>query len=171
MREPCIHCGQRHFASDENCPVSQLAAEAWGKIVAYDGNIIGKQTPEIESMAVSEIKSAIKKATCDLQLVVQDREETIRLYGKTITKLEQSRAAHASESDLEWGGKLVRNTWIAWAKEQPNPKPSWLVPWEELSEPDKEVDRRIYAACRGGSCICNEGFGMNLSCPVHNVTK
>lgn len=40
-------------------------------------------------------------------------------------------------------GKLVRDTWIEWAKEQPNPKPSWFVPWEELSDPDKEVDRRI----------------------------
>jgi len=40
-------------------------------------------------------------------------------------------------------GKLVRAVWIGWAKEQPNPKPSWLKPWEELSEPDREVDRRI----------------------------
>lgn len=40
-------------------------------------------------------------------------------------------------------GKVVRNVWISWARMQPNPKPSWLVPWEELSEPDKEVDRCI----------------------------
>lgn len=40
-------------------------------------------------------------------------------------------------------GKMVRDEWVAWAKEQPNPKPSWLVPWDGLSEPDKEVDRRI----------------------------
>lgn len=43
-------------------------------------------------------------------------------------------------------GKIVREEWIAWAKEQPNPKPSWLVPWEGLSESDKEVDRRIGSA-------------------------
>lgn len=48
---------------------------------------------------------------------------------------------------LNVGGKLVRDIWIKWAKEQPNPKPSWLVPWEKLSEPEKEVDRRIFAAC------------------------
>lgn len=42
-------------------------------------------------------------------------------------------------------GKAVREEWIAWAKEQPNPKPSWLVQWEGLSEQDKEVDRRIGA--------------------------
>jgi hypothetical protein len=40
-------------------------------------------------------------------------------------------------------GRLVREVWIEWAKEQPNPKPSWLLPWDELSEPDREVDRRI----------------------------
>lgn len=40
-------------------------------------------------------------------------------------------------------GKVVRATWVAWAKEQPNPKPSWLVEWDALPEPDKEVDRRI----------------------------
>jgi len=40
-------------------------------------------------------------------------------------------------------GKQVRDIWIEWAREQLNPKPSWFVPWESLSEPDKEVDRRI----------------------------
>lgn len=40
-------------------------------------------------------------------------------------------------------GRIVRASWIAWAKQQPNPKPSWLVPWEGLDEPDREVDRRI----------------------------
>jgi hypothetical protein len=40
-------------------------------------------------------------------------------------------------------GKIVREVWIDWAKEQPNPKQSWLEPWENLAEPDKEVDRRI----------------------------
>ena len=40
-------------------------------------------------------------------------------------------------------GRIVREVWIAWAKEQPAPKPSWLVPYDQLNEPDKEVDRRI----------------------------
>lgn len=40
-------------------------------------------------------------------------------------------------------GRLVREVWIAWAKEQSAPKPSWLVPYDELAEADKEVDRRI----------------------------
>ncbi len=40
-------------------------------------------------------------------------------------------------------GEVVRNVWIDWAKEQLNPKPSWLLPWDKLAEPDREVDRRI----------------------------
>ncbi len=47
------------------------------------------------------------------------------------------------EQRRETLGRLVRQNWIAWAKEQPSPKPSWLVEWDELAEPDKEVDRRI----------------------------
>ncbi len=41
-------------------------------------------------------------------------------------------------TNREDGGKLVRNAWIFWAQQQPNPKPSWLVPWEGLSNPRPE---------------------------------
>lgn len=40
-------------------------------------------------------------------------------------------------------GRFVREAWVRWAQTQPNPKPSWLVPYDELSEPDKEADRQI----------------------------
>lgn len=40
-------------------------------------------------------------------------------------------------------GRLVRELWVSWAERQPNPKPSWLVPYEALSESDKEADRVI----------------------------
>lgn len=40
-------------------------------------------------------------------------------------------------------GMLVREAWVDWAKEQPNPKPHWLTPYKDLSESDKEADRRI----------------------------
>ena len=40
-------------------------------------------------------------------------------------------------------GRLVREAWVRWALTQPNPKPSWLVPYDQLSEPDKEADRQI----------------------------
>jgi hypothetical protein len=45
--------------------------------------------------------------------------------------------------DREALGRLVRDEWVRWAREQPNPKPSWLTPWSDLSESEREVDRRI----------------------------
>jgi hypothetical protein len=45
-------------------------------------------------------------------------------------------------------GRLVRETWVTWAKRQPDPKPSWLVPWEDLSEDQRKVDAEIEAAVR-----------------------
>lgn len=42
-------------------------------------------------------------------------------------------------------GRLVRETWVAWAQEQPEGqrKPSWLIPWTELDAGQREVDCRI----------------------------
>jgi hypothetical protein len=40
-------------------------------------------------------------------------------------------------------GREVRRVWVAWAREQLDPKPSWLAPWEALGEAEREVDRRI----------------------------
>lgn len=40
-------------------------------------------------------------------------------------------------------GRFVREAWVRWAQTQPNPKPSWLVSYEELDEADKEADRQI----------------------------
>ena len=40
-------------------------------------------------------------------------------------------------------GRVVRSAWIEWAGQQTHPKSSWLVPYEELEESDKEADRLI----------------------------
>lgn len=40
-------------------------------------------------------------------------------------------------------GRFVREAWVRWAETQLSPKPSWLVPYDELSEADKEADRQI----------------------------
>ncbi|HSS11796.1 MAG TPA: hypothetical protein VLL25_18050 [Acidimicrobiales bacterium] len=54
-------------------------------------------------------------------------------------------------------GRRVREAWIAWAQRQPTPKSSWLVPYDDLAESDKEADRCI------GSALWGDGFadGMN----------
>jgi NTP pyrophosphatase (non-canonical NTP hydrolase) len=40
-------------------------------------------------------------------------------------------------------GRLVRQVWVQWAQEQPDPRPSWLLPWEDLDDGQKEADMRI----------------------------
>jgi hypothetical protein len=43
----------------------------------------------------------------------------------------------------EYLGRLVRAVWVVWAREQSDPKTNHLLPWESLSEKDREVDERI----------------------------
>ena len=40
-------------------------------------------------------------------------------------------------------GVAVRDAWVTWACSQPNPKQSWLVPYDHLEERDKQADRMI----------------------------
>lgn len=40
-------------------------------------------------------------------------------------------------------GRLVRDSWIAYCREIGDDKPSHLLPYDDLSEQDKEADRRI----------------------------
>ena len=40
-------------------------------------------------------------------------------------------------------GLVVRRAWITWATQQPNPKSDLLIPYDLLSEADKEGDRQI----------------------------
>ena len=53
-----------------------------------------------------------------------------------------------SDGERERLGRLVRAAWVEWAHEQPNPHPSWLTPWDQLSESGKEADRRV------GEVVC-----------------
>jgi hypothetical protein len=55
---------------------------------------------------------------------------------------DEQRLVSPRPSDDELG-RQVRDEWVAWAREQPDPKPSWLVPWDDLAERDKDADRRI----------------------------
>lgn len=49
-------------------------------------------------------------------------------------------------------GRMVRDAWVRWAGQQPDPKPSWLVGYDDLSEPDKEADRQIGEALYLAGC-------------------
>lgn len=48
--------------------------------------------------------------------------------------------------DWEEAGKRVREAWMAWALSQTDPKPSWLLPWEEMEREDQEADIQIAQA-------------------------
>jgi hypothetical protein len=53
--------------------------------------------------------------------------------------------------DREKLGRIERAVWVEWASGQPDPKPSWLVPWELLDESQREADRQMgMAAAREG---------------------
>lgn len=71
------------------------------------------------------------------------------------------------ESHRDALGRRVREVWVAWAQRQPNPKPSWLVPYDDLSEPDKEADRCI------GSALWGDGFadGERAAAWMRRVTS
>ena len=60
--------------------------------------------------------------------------------------LVQDEAANGNRAlpyDRDQLGRFVREAWVRWAETQPNPKPSWLLPYDDLGEPDKEADRQI----------------------------
>ena len=65
-------------------------------------------------------------------------------------------------------GRRVREVWIAWAQQQPSPKPSWLVPWDDLGEADKEVDCCIGSAI-WADCIA-EHVGSIASAELARLT-
>jgi hypothetical protein len=48
--------------------------------------------------------------------------------------------------DRETLGRIVRAAWVEYCQEIGDTKPSHIAPWDELSEQDKEVDRRIAEA-------------------------
>jgi hypothetical protein len=53
--------------------------------------------------------------------------------------------------DREKLGRIVRATWVECATGQPDPKPSWLLPWEMLDEFQRDAD------CQMGLDAAREG--------------
>lgn len=106
--------------------------------------------------------SAREQRCCELEEeiaaihdVFRDREVTVNTQTVKEAQVYFIAATSVMDFDRDQLGKIVRDAWIEWAKEQPDPKPSWLLPWEDLAEPDKEADRRIgeavVRACEPGA--------------------
>ena len=66
-------------------------------------------------------------------------------------------------------GRLVRETWVAWACEQRDRKLSWLVPWDNLDDGQREVDMRIGEAVANYALTENAAtYGVScVSCAGH----
>lgn len=65
------------------------------------------------------------------------------LTAEQIAEASDGLPVNAQQRLRQTRGRVVRQTWVSWAKEQESPKPSWLIPWEELDESQREVDMRI----------------------------
>lgn len=69
---------------------------------------------------------------------------TLREYERVLAEVAALREAPQEIAvDRDVLGRVVREAWVRWAQTQPDPKPHWLAPYDELSEPDKEADRQI----------------------------
>ena len=68
-----------------------------------------------------------------------------RLAG--LTEVSELCSESIGQADPDRGGRVVREAWVRWAQLQPDAKPSWLLPYDELSAAEKGVDRQIFEAC------------------------
>lgn len=67
-----------------------------------------------------------------------------RHFAVPASEWERIKAQQPTPNDRrEYLGRIVRDVWVKWASEQPNPKPHHLDPWEVLPPEIQEVDRRI----------------------------
>ena len=92
--------------------------------------------------AIAEAESGGSRQECEMTSNTEDHTDG---NDKAIV----SDMAHTQDGnrpipfDRDTLGRFVREAWVRWAQTQPNPKPSWLAPYDDLSEPDKEADRQI----------------------------
>lgn len=55
----------------------------------------------------------------------------------------EDNSPYISDELAEELGREVRLTWITWAAAEEDPKPGWLLPWQDLEERYQDVDRLI----------------------------
>lgn len=72
--------------------------------------------------------------------------EVSRLARRPATSTEQAPKPGDPAEPREALGAFVRQVWVEWAREQDDPKPSWLTSWDELDAGQREVDMRIGTA-------------------------
>lgn len=107
----------------------------------------------------TEVYQRLNRALFALRSIEADSHDALAVdLAKRTVARDKEYAEHPFLSwfDRERLGHLVRAVWVRWARGQKDPKPSWLVPWELLSEDMKEVDRMIgeEIARAGRAAVC-----------------
>lgn len=112
-------------------------------------------TPEALSRLTEDEQVSFTKA---LLCVAEDRippssvlADLVEMVQRLITK-DAARAAWiiATTYQRETLARLVRETWVATVRDLiPDPKPSWVAPYDELDEFQREADARIGEAVAG----------------------
>lgn len=62
-------------------------------------------------------------------------------------------------------GRKVRDAWVSWARQQPTPKPSWLVGYDDLTDRDQEADRQI------GEALFSDGKDAGVDFVFDHLAK
>lgn len=95
--------------------------------------------------------ASLREALVDAYRLKALTSTQVNLIYDCLDGMEQEEADQDAWTEFrERLGRAVREEWIRWAREQTDPKPSWLEPWEALTEEMKEVDRRIGERLFGG---------------------
>jgi hypothetical protein len=68
----------------------------------------------------------------------------------------------------EQRGRLVRETWVRWARQQPSPKPGWLTGWNELDYGQRQVDMLIGEAVAADTLLT---FAAELEAGAAQMTE
>lgn len=166
MVGPCPYCGQRYMRTNW-MKRSNGERDSAGRLLsdthliachrrhieesAVEGRLVNQ---ELQAQALTRVLSTKEVVDQDVKArvhpsCVENAERPQRDNPETVLAPPAGREQGPGDAAArrEAGGRIVREAWIRWARTHPDPKPSWLVPYDELSEHDREADRQIYEAC------------------------
>jgi hypothetical protein len=124
---------------DIRAALSEIAEPSGGRIEAMKAHLsrleaenerLDRECSEATRGLASEARRSMR-----LEAAIRELTEHVLDLRRQLTPVDPG--------EREFLGRLVRDAWVAWAREHPEPKSSWLIPYEELPEADREADRRI----------------------------